>query len=362
VDLGTDNHRNAGTDIAAFGSDILKGTFHRKRYEGVEIITFPSNAAQAFSKLATTTHIAQKRLVDAGTKEWSLAILVPTKKMTRLVSDAFRAPPGGIAEIPHSAVIELEAAILGAEVIALLMQPIIDGCHFDAFITLMRNYFHGKGGDTPTKRALNEAAGIQKAYDEHIACLATGKGLRRNSILVAMRNVYGQARELALTGDPDKDWRAMRRLLEDGACPRLKEIAEEVRNIRLLERGTPLRQALSQDWRDNGAYRNALAIIRHAFIQEHFSTNARPETGVVVMNMHKAKGKQFDEVIIFEGWPIGPKGKPPYNADRIVRFNSRAEIDDQSRQNLRVSVTRGKRHATIMTPEGDPCVLLLEND
>ena len=238
------------------------------------------------------------------------------------------------------------------------MQPDIYGRHFNQFIELIRNYFHGKGGDTPTKGALNEATNIQKAYDEYLACLATGKALRKNSILVAMLAVYSQARELELTGDPDKDWRAMRRLLEDGACSRLKEIAQEVRNIRLLERGTQLRQALSQDWRDNGAYRNALAIIRQAFVQEHFSTNAKPETGVVVMNMHKAKGKQFDEVIIFEGWPIKRKGQPPFNADRIVRYNSRDNIDDQARQNLRVSVTRGKRHTTLLTPKNDPCVLL----
>jgi DNA helicase-2/ATP-dependent DNA helicase PcrA len=358
VDLSTDNHRSAGTDIGVFGNDILKGKFRKEPYVGVQIYVYPPKTDQAFSGLVTTTYKARKRLVDAGMKEWSLAILVPTKKMTGLVSDAFRSPPGGMTEIPHSAVIELEAAILGAEVIALLMQPDTDGSHFERFIALIRNYFHGKGGDTPTKGALNEAANIQKAYGEHLACLATGKALRKNSILVAMLAVYGQARELALTGDPDKDWRAMRRLLEDGACPRLKEIAQEVRNIRVLERGTQLRQALSQDWRDNGTYRNALAIIRQAFIQEHFSTNAKPETGVVVMNMHKAKGKQFDEVIIFEGWPIKRKGQPPFNADRIVRYNSRENIDDQARQNLRVSVTRGKRYTTILTPEGDPCVLL----
>jgi DNA helicase-2/ATP-dependent DNA helicase PcrA len=150
----------------------------------------------------------------------------------------------------------------------------------------------------------------------------------------------------------------MCRLLQDGACTRLKEVAEEVRNVRLLDRGTHLRQALAQDWRDNGDYRNALAITRQAFVQEHFATTTKPESGVVVMNMHKAKGKQFDEAIIFEGWPTKSAAVPTYNPDQIVRSNSKDEIDDQARQTFRVSVTRAKRRTTILTPNGDRCVLL----
>ncbi len=161
-----------------------------------------------------------------------------------------------------------------------------------------------------------------------------------------------------LSGDPEKDWRDMRYLLASGSCTRLRDVAEEVRNVRVLERGMQLRMDLSQDWRDYGSYMNALEIVRNAFVQEHFSSSSKPEQGVVVMNMHKSKGKQFDEVIIFEGWPLQSRGTIHANTDRIVRENLAKNISDQNAQNFRVSITRGKSRVTILTPQSNHCVLL----
>ena len=360
IDLGSDNHRSGGTDILVFGNDVLNGKWSKNQYEGIVVKTFGSNPNQAIAKLVTETLSARKRLIADGPKNWSLAILVPTKRMTRLVSDAFREPPGDLPRIEHHAAVDIEAAILAAEVIAFGLQ--CHGAAFDRgeFVTLIANYYRGKGGDTPSKKSLQEASNISAAYQTAVKRRAEGKEVRKNSVFLPIEAAINGLGSLALTGDPDADWIRVRNHFATAGCRRLKEIAYEVRNVRLLERGTQLREALAQNWRDKGRYADALEIVRQAFIRDHFATSAKPESGVVVMNMHKAKGKQFDEVIIFEGWPkFNGQGKIVGNPDRIVRRNLRENVDDQTRQNFRVSITRAKRRVTILTPKNDRCVLLI---
>lgn len=356
--LHGENHRNAGTEILLFGNEVLTGKFSKETYLGIEITTYPANENEAYTALITQTYAARKRLVDSKKNDWSLAILVPTKKMTRAVSDFFRQPIANMTSIRHSAAVDLDAAILGAEIVAFILQP-QSLFHVDGVIDLLCNYFHGKGGDSPTKSDLQQAASIRKAFALYAEKKGSGKPLPQNSLMVPLLQTYEQVAAIPLTGDPFQDWLAVRKAMEHGPCLRLKEVAIEVKNIRLLERGTQLRQELSQDWRTFGRYKNALDITRQAFVREHFATNGKPETGVIVMNMHKAKGKQFDEVIIFEGWPRYAKKQVVANPDRIVRGNLKVNIDDQARQNLRVSITRGKKQTTILTPQADPCVIFV---
>lgn len=363
-DLCNENHRSKGTDLAQFSNDILKGKFTKKSYDGVYFELFEPNPNQALTKITTETLAARTRLIKDGPKDWSLAILVPTKRMTRLVSDAFREPQGNLPKIVHHAVVDMDAAILGAEIVAYLLQRRRGSGVGDlaTFINLICSYYRGKGGNTPSKTALLEADRIWSAYEKAMAKLDAGKDVAKKSIFLPMAETYETVSDVVLAGDPDQDWTTIRDHLDQSACKRLNEIGVEVRNIRLLERGTQLREALSQNWRDKGSYSDALEIVRQAFVQEHFSTSLKPESGIVIMNMHKAKGKQFDEVIIFEGWPRRVKGKIVGNPDRFVRGNMWENINDQAKQNFRVSITRSKKRTTILTPRGNVCVLLIQEN
>ncbi|MFT4954916.1 MAG: DNA helicase-2/ATP-dependent DNA helicase PcrA [Brevundimonas sp.] len=358
-DLAGDNHRSKGTDIALFGNHVLTGKFRKEPYQGIEYEGFSSNPNQAYASLVAQVLKARQRLIALGRRDWSLAILVPTKRMTRMVSDNLRAPFGNVPPITHTAAVDMEGPILAAEVIAfLLQQRSHKGC-FDEFVGVLCSYFGGRGGAAPTKGDLNEVASLRSALEKWNGCLLKGKAPPGNSVLQNTFSVHQTASAIKLTGQPDTDWTAVRTVLEAGACKRLAEVAQEARNIRLLERGTQLRQRLSQDWRDTGGYENALAVTRQSFVQEHFATAHKPESGIIVMNMHKAKGKQFDEVIIFEGWPKRVMGKQVGNPDRIVGGNVNSGAMTQARQNFRVSVTRAKIRTTIMSPKDDVCILLL---
>ncbi len=358
TELGSDNHRSKGTDILLFGNEILTAKFSKEAYEGIAFIGFPSNKNQAYAALVTQVLQARARLIATGKRDWALAVLVPTKRKMRLVSDILRDPFGNVPAIAHAASIDMEGPVLGADVIAYLLQQARDADGLDRLVNLTCQYFRGRGGANPGKGDLGEAERLEKALATWNQRITAGQAPHANSVLHAIANVLTVSEQVVMVGDPDKDWIAVRGALAGGTCPRLQAIANDARNVRLLERGNLLRNALEQNWRERGRYADALDITRLAFVQDHFSSAQRPETGVVVMNMHKAKGKQFDEVIIFEGWPLRAGKEIKANPDRIVRENKAEGDMTQARQNFRVSVTRAKTRTTIMTPADDICALL----
>lgn len=71
--------------------------------------------------------------------------------------------------------------------------------------------------------------------------------------------------------------------------------------VRPLERSTQLHRSLLPGLARQRRLKES--VRRHAtgvFVQEHFTKVHRPEPEVIVMNIHKAKGKQCDEVIVFK--------------------------------------------------------------
>lgn len=359
IDLASDNHRSSDTEIVNFANDVVNKRFRGNDYKGVDVLVFDSpSKSLALSQLVTCVYKIRKRVIASSGRGWSLGVLVPTKSMTRLVSDALTTPPGGMAGVRHSAIVDVGGIVLAAELVAFAMQPkdLVD--NFDKFVDLLCKFYRGRGGDSPSKQDLNTASQFEKALVSFRSRERQGKPILKNSVLVSTLETYGNIKKLPLVGNPDVDWRNLVGELKTGPCKRCNLVSSEVRNLRLLRRGSTLRTALSDNWKSEGCYSRAHSIAQEAFVREHFSKAEKPESGVVVMNMHKAKGKQFDETIIFEGWPIFIRGKEPVNENRIVRWNKATNCDEQTKQNFLVSATRAKRHTTLLTPKSDPCVLL----
>ena len=130
IDLSDENHRSKGTDIVHFGNDVLRGRHSKSSYNGIAVSTFEANKTRRITKVVRRRCRHGSDLIKNGPKDWSLAILVPTKRMTRLVSDVFRSRWEVCREFEHYAVVDMEAAILAAEIIAYGLQ-----CHSTTFDT-----------------------------------------------------------------------------------------------------------------------------------------------------------------------------------------------------------------------------------
>ena len=140
----------------------------------------------------------------------------------------------------------------------------------------------------------------------------------------------------------------MRDLLEQSGVEVLQQVASDAKYLRLLHKGAALRSRLSELWRSTGGYFGAENAVRDALVQEHFSASLKEWKGIHVMTIHKSKGKEFSEVIVYEGSHQG----------KILRGNATEREKSQALLALRVAVTRAMKRVTILTPSNDRCSFL----
>lgn len=345
-DFGVENNRSNGTDIVIFGNDLLTGVNKGKNYNDVALRRYGFyRGRNAHFSLKAAVIQAIRRRIENGSDMWSIAVLVPTKRLMLSVSDYLATSDDGMPSVLHDVAMDSEGPALAAVLIADLLEASATSAETAQrmIINLCAHIRGRRGNEMPPQTELNLAG----ALEDYVAAGAI-RGKRRQQIVDEGRRIAEERHRLQLSGDPSQDWLAVRALLAGSPADTVRQVSEDAKYLRLLHKGAVLRSRLGELWRSGGKYLGAATAVRNALLQEHFSASIKNWRGVHVMTIHKSKGKEFDEVIVYEGLHQG----------RIVRPNSTDRDLAQALLALRVAVTRAMKRATILTPKNDPCGFL----
>lgn len=341
-DFVGENHRSSGTDITTYGNDLLTGANKGKTYQQVKVTRygFMNGRSLHFSAKAAVCS-ALNRLKSVPDK--SIAILVPSKRLMLEFSDYLSSTADGLPELHHDVAMDAEPPALAAGVIATLLEGGMAGDVASRMLGALHSHIRGRRGGKPTPQAELDLAGALSGF------MTTGKirGAKRQLIVSEVQRISSERQQLQLTGDPAEDWLHLRGLLASSSADALKQVATDARYLRLLHRGSVLRTNLGALWRAQGGYQGAEEAVRSALMQEHFAAAQKDWRGIHLMTIHKSKGKEFDEVIIYDGM-----------FQRIVRAPNDQKAYAQDLLAMRVGVTRAIRRTSILTPKRDPCPFL----
>ncbi|MBB5206360.1 DNA helicase-2/ATP-dependent DNA helicase PcrA [Inhella inkyongensis] len=341
-DFAGENHRSGGTDITTYGNDLLTGANKGRTYQQVKVSRYGFMFGKSLhfsTKAAVCTALARLRNVP----DKSIAILVPSKRLMLELSDYLSSAGDGLPELHHDVAMDAEPPALAAGVIATLLEGGPAGEVASRMLAALHSHIRGRRGAKPTPQTELDLAGALSGF------ITTGKiaGSKRKLIVSEVHRISNERQLLTLTGDPAADWLHLRGLLALSPATALKQVAMDARYLRLLHRGSVLRANLGGLWRTQGGYRGAEDAVRSALLQEHFAAAQKDWRGIHLMTIHKSKGKEFDEVIIYDGM-----------FQRIARKPDDAKACAQDLLALRVGVTRAIRRATILTPKSEPCPFL----
>ncbi|HGN0712666.1 MULTISPECIES: UvrD-helicase domain-containing protein [Pseudomonadota] len=335
-DLGGENHRSPNAGILQFADAVLHNHSPLPATPDIKQVSYWQNT------FAATVHAAViwtfSALRKKGVEHPSVAVLSRSNSLIAdlsvILSETHTYNKQTLPVIEHDVVWDAELSAAAAVVVASILEWPTGPAEETLARTLrvIAGYYKLKNAEEPT----NAAAEHARKYDEAAAKVATGEGPRINAAK-ALVAVYKAG--IDLVGEPVADWKAARWVLHD--IPALNELFREARLVRLFRATDALASGLGERWLALSSYAGASELVKRILEQERLVAAERDPQGCILMNMHKAKGKEFDGIVLVEG------------AFKSSFFDERNEQPpfERSRRLLRVGLTRARTLVTIVRPQ-----------
>ncbi|MBB3010244.1 UvrD-helicase domain-containing protein [Cupriavidus alkaliphilus] len=349
IDLGTQNHRSPDSEILAFGNDILTAKPRGAPYKGVSALSYrperpPPNwnhlLRRALRELLNAIRMQSDKKVE------TIAILVTNNRSALKMSNALNALGANVGKpVRHKLLFDEAEALLSARFAAFLLEP-KDLSKLEADVATSMEMI------AAARRATGQGRKEVAKLLEQVNKIRSGKALSIN-IANSLRGLISALAVSNFNGDPANDWLAVKHALRAANQGELTRVADQLDFLVAFRRGHRISAALSAEWLRDGAYTHARAALDQALAQEQILDGVEPPTGLQVMNLHKAKGKQFDGVIIVrEARRTGPAVESSF----VWRGDTAPY--PKSRRVLRVGITRAKIHTLVLNPLWPECPIL----
>jgi DNA helicase-2/ATP-dependent DNA helicase PcrA len=346
VDLGSENNRSAGTEIALFANDILAARVRGSQYNGVGILNYnpknPDWAKILRMALGMSGSAIEK---STGKKSESCAILAPSGFSVARITAALSS---GSNPIPHKVLFDEAEVLLASRLAAFLLEP-KTAASFNSDVALgielLAAVRRARGSNTAIKEAakyMNWAEQVQNGKQPRCKLVTDMQGLMRS------------ASQLGLCGDPAKDWLLIKQVLRGVNDPSIAAIAAHLDLLVAFKRGKRISANLSVMWSEFRCYPEARQALESALVEDQILAGMDDLSGIHVMTIHKSKGKQFDAVIILrEGRRTSANG---WNSSFVWRDDRPPYL--RSRKILRVAITRSRKHVLFLNPVYPMCPIL----
>lgn len=337
VDLGSDNNRSPGTEIAVFARDILKGVVRGSGYKNVQRFRFKSDATARDRIIRQSVGFAYKQVKElTGKPAESVAVIASYSRGVSIISAALRQEK----EIPHQVLFDEAFVLLASKIGAFLLEPRSTDLANDLCVLfeLLADAYRAKGGKTAIDRAKTLYAWSAKQRQGTPP---------KTKLANALRVLLETSASEVYTGKPSADWSRIKHLLRASADTELQSVAHALDYLIAFNRGARISSSLSALWLANQNYQGARQALEDALTQEQLVSAADTLRGIHVMNIHKCKGKQFDGVVLYRAqhsspfvWPNDPA---PYTKSRRV---------------LHVAISRARSFLLIIDEAYSACPIL----